>query len=193
MIIEDFKFKGLWVRTITTTKPRQYTRANGVWTGLKNRIRARGEVQLREPSYTGCSTTFLCFQDFCEWCQTQVGYADGYQLDKDLLYKGNKVYSPEYCVFLPSEINKLLVSPKKCRGELPLGVSQPKIGGSYRATFTISGKTAHIGMYSNPESAFNAYKCEKEKHIKQQANKWRDKIDPRAYEALMNYEVEITD
>ena len=44
-----------------------------------------------------------------------------------------------------------------------------------------------------PEEAFLAYKKDKEAYIKDVANKWKDKIDPRAYEALMNYEVEITD
>ena len=41
--------------------------------------------------------------------------------------------------------------------------------------------------------AFNAYKKAKENYLKELANKWKGKIDPRAYEALMNYEVEITD
>ena len=41
--------------------------------------------------------------------------------------------------------------------------------------------------------AFNAYKKAKESFVKEQAEKWKGKIDPRAYEALMNYQVEITD
>ena len=43
------------------------------------------------------------------------------------------------------------------------------------------------------EDAFSAYKKAKEAYIKEVATKWKDKIDPRAYEALMNYQVEITD
>ena len=48
--------------------------------------------------------------------------------------------------------------------------------------------------YFNTElEAFNAYKTAKESFIKEQANKWKSQIDNRAYNALMNYEVEITD
>ena len=32
-----------------------------------------------------------------------------------------------------------------------------------------------------------------ETYIKEVANKWKDQIDPRVYNALMKYEVEITD
>ena len=37
------------------------------------------------------------------------------------------------------------------------------------------------------------YKLEKEKYIKEVADKWKDNIDIMVYEALMNYEVSIYD
>ena len=55
------------------------------------------------------------------------------------------------------------------------------------------GKREHLGSFTTEIEAFNAYKQAKESFIKEQANKWESQIDPRAYEALMNYEVEITD
>lgn len=48
-------------------------------------------------------------------------------------------------------------------------------------------------MFKTPELAFQAYKQAKEAFIKQQAEKWKDRIDIRAYEALLRYEVLITD
>ena len=51
----------------------------------------------------------------------------------------------------------------------------------------------HLGYFSKPDEAFNAYKEAKEVYIKSLAEKWKDKIDPRVYEALMKYRVEITD
>ena len=36
-------------------------------------------------------------------------------------------------------------------------------------------------------------KIARESYVKEVANKWKDQIDPRVYEALMNYQVEITD
>lgn len=47
----------------------------------------------------------------------------GLDLDKDILIKGNNIYSPETTVFVPSYINTLLVTSKAIRGKWPLGVS----------------------------------------------------------------------
>ena len=55
------------------------------------------------------------------------------------------------------------------------------------------GKREHLGYFKTEVEAFNAYKVAKESFIKEQANNWKDQIDERAYEALMNYAVEITD
>ena len=51
----------------------------------------------------------------------------------------------------------------------------------------------HLGSFNTEIEAFNAYKTAKEAFIKEQANKWKGKIDERAYNALMNCQVEITD
>jgi hypothetical protein len=50
-----------------------------------------------------------------------------------------------------------------------------------------------IGLYSTPEEAFQAYKTAKESNIKETAEKWKVKIEPRVYKALISYQVEITD
>ena len=51
----------------------------------------------------------------------------------------------------------------------------------------------YLGAYDCPTKAFLVYKDAKEAFIKEVANKWKGKIDPRVYEALLNYQVEITD
>ena len=55
------------------------------------------------------------------------------------------------------------------------------------------GKQEWLGVFNTEIEAFNAYKTAKESFVKEQANKWKGKIDGRAYEALVSYEVEITD
>ncbi len=55
------------------------------------------------------------------------------------------------------------------------------------------GKQEHLGYFNTELEAFNAYKTAKEAFVKEQANKWKGKIDDRAYEALMSYEVNIDD
>ena len=55
------------------------------------------------------------------------------------------------------------------------------------------GENFYLGVFETEMEAFYAYKEAKEAYIKELANKWKDQIDPRAYDALMDYQIEITD
>lgn len=148
------------------------------------------------PSYENCSVSdyFLNYSNFSSWCNKQIGFGNqGWHLDKDLLVKGNKVYSEETCIFLPQELNSLVIRNNSCRGKYPIGVSFNKDSSKFMSQLSMSFETKYIGYYNTPEEAFYAYKEAKEAFIKEQAKKWKDKIDPRACEALMNYEVDIND
>ena len=151
----------------------------------------------RRPTYEGCevSDKFKSYEYFYEWCNKQVGFGnEGFELDKDLLIKGNKVYNENTCIFIPSEINTLLTKREASRGEQPIGVYWSKTNKAFRAMVSKNkGKQEHLGYFKTELEAFKAYKKAKESFIKEQANKWKDEIDKRAYEALMNYEVNITD
>ena len=153
--------------------------------------------QKKKPTYEGCevSDNFKSFEYFYEWCHEQIGFSnEGWHLDKDLLVKGNKVYNEYSCVFLPVEINSLLVKRESSRGKHPIGVYWCKKGKAFKAQISKNkGKQKHLGLFKTEIEAFNAYKQAKEAFIKEQANKWKSEIDPRAYEALMKYTVEITD
>ena len=129
---------------------------------------------------------------FANWFYDETnGYKEGYQLDKDILKKGNKIYSPETCCFVPQEINTLLVKNDSKRGNLLIGVR--KNGNGFQARLNINGDTKIIGTYSTQEQAFLVYKEEKESYIKYLADKIKDNISPKVYNALINYIVEITD
>ncbi len=118
----------------------------------------------------------------------------GFDLDKDLLIKGNKVYSEDTCVFLPVEINSLLTKSIASRGEHLIGVSWHKKGKSFVAQINKNkGKQEKLGYFKTELEAFNAYKQAKESFVKEQANKWKSQIDERAYNALMNCAVDIND
>lgn len=75
---------------------------------------------------------------------------------------------------------------------MPIGVCKVK-GGGFKAQLSNGVENKYIGCFPTPEQAFQAYKHAKENHIKLLAGKYRYQIDPRAYEALLNYKVEITD
>ena len=193
--VPDFKDScGDWVyRYAEDDGTRYFTRAGMLYHGLKQRVNPSGVKQKASPLYTGCTSEFSDFQDFSEWCQTQVGYNSDFHLDKDLLIKGNKVYSKDTCVFLPQEINKLLTKRQRFRGSLPIGLTWEKNHTSIRLGFTRGNERVHCGSYQSVEVAFAVHKKMKEDWIKQQAEKWKSQIDPRTYNALMNYQVEITD
>ena len=148
-------------------------------------------------TYEGCeaSENFKSYEYFYEWCQNQIGFGnEGWHLDKDLLIKGNKVYSETTCVFLPQEINKILTKRTTSRGEYLIGVCWSKTNKAFVAQVNKGkGKRDYLGYFNTEIEAFNAYKQAKEAFVKEQANQWKGQIDPRAYEALMNYTVEIDD
>ena len=155
----------------------------------------------KNPAYEGCevSDNFKYYEYFYEWCHKQIGFGvDGngnsFQLDKDLLIKGNRVYSESTCVFIPSEINSLLVKCTASRGEHLIGVNWSKTNKAFVAQVNKGkGKRDYLGYFKTEIEAFNAYKIAKESFIKEQANEWKGKIDVRAYNALMKYTVNITD
>ena len=151
----------------------------------------------RNPTYEGCevSDKFKSYEYFYEWCQSQVGFGnEGWQLDKDLLVKGNKVYSENTCVFIPQEINLVLIKRTASRGEHLIGVCWSNTNKAFVARVNKSkGRSEWLGSFNTELEAFNAYKTAKESFIKEQVEKWKSQIDIRAYEALMKYTVEITD
>ena len=152
-------------------------------------------AQKNQKSYIGCevSENFKSYSYFYEWCQNQAGFnQNGFELDKDLLAKGNKEYHPDKCMFIPREINSFLRTSSKSRGDLPIGVCKVK-GGGFHAQLRNGVGKKYLGTFSTPEQAFQAYKHARENCTKVLANKYKDQIDPRAYEALMNYKVEETD
>ena len=176
------------------------TKEYDLWNSMLKRCYSDA-YQKKQPTYKGCkvSNNFKSYEYFYEWCHSQIGFNnDGngnpFQLDKDLLTKGNKVYSEYSCIFLPKEINSLLTKRESMRGEHLIGVYCHKRDKAFVAQVSKNkGKREYLGCFKTEIEAFNAYKKAKESFVKEQANKWKGKIDDRAYNALMNYQVEITD
>lgn len=167
-----------------------------LWCGMLQRCYS-DTYKKKRPTYEGCkcSDNFLHYEYFYEWCHKQVGFNnEGWHLDKDLLIKGNKVYSEDSCVFIPAEINSLLIKSTASRGEHLIGVHWSNTNKAFRARVCKNkGKREYLGSFKTEIEAYNAYKQAKESFIKEQAEKWKGQIDDRAYNALMNYQVEIDD
>lgn len=189
--LPDFKDRsGSWVKTATCVSKTVFTHSFRKWMNLTERCKEGGKIQQMMPTYRGCTNEFGSFEAFMDWHVKQIGYGSEHQIDKDLLVRGNKMYSPDTCLLVPKAINMLVTVRCKPSTGLPAGVSFDKrISGRknrYRADF---GEHRLIGMYATAEDAFAAYKHYKEGRMKDLAEQFKSVIDPRAYEALMNYEV----
>ena len=159
------------------------------------------KYQEKYPTYKGCVVEdyLLNFQNICEWLDENYYEVPGEQmcLDKDILCKGNKVYSRETCIFVPERINLLFTKSNKSRGDNPIGVSDLP-SGNYRAYCNDGyGKQIRLGTYPTKEEAFQAYKEYKESLIKRTIDSY-ERIIPEPFysrlrEAMYNYEVEIDD
>lgn len=102
------------------------------WRGMLKRSYCP-KTQERQPTYIGCSVhpDWHNFQTFAKWYTSQVGYVEGWDMDKDLLVEGNKVYGPDTCILLPRPINSLLSMANMITGRfLPRGIH--KHGTGYR-------------------------------------------------------------
>lgn len=175
-----------------SSSKKEYERSHGVWYKMLERCYFE-KSQIRNSSYIGCSVDekWHNFQNFAEWYEKN--YIQGFDLDKDILIKGNKVYSPETCCFVPQIINNLFTKREKCRGNLPIGVSFHKLTGKYQTEITPRLEKTHSKLFDTPNEAFNYYKIHKEIRIKKAANEWKPQLTLKTYQALINYQVEITD
>lgn len=152
--------------------------------------------KVKNTTYENCvvSENFKLLSYFKDWCSKQVGFGnEDWHLDKDILSRECKVYSEDTCCFVPRSINQAVVTNKTSRGEFLIGVHQSHRKGRFKSCVNINGKRKILGNFDTQEEAFYVYKEAKEAYIKELANKWKDQIDPRVYEALMKYKIEITD
>jgi len=154
--------------------------------------------QAKSPSYIGCSVSksWLTFGNFKKFYDANYYKIEGQKtcLDKDILVKGNKIYSEETCVFAPSNINALFVKCNSHRNLLPIGCCYDTTYDKYQSQCNNSSKgLQYLGMFNTPIEAFNAYKVYKEDFIKEMANMYKGQIPNNLYIAMMNYIVEIMD
>lgn len=177
-----------------TTKKGSKTKAYQTWKDMLRRCSDR----MGNPTYADC---LVCeewhnFQNFAKWHEDNHYEIEGEQmhLDKDILVKGNKIYSPETCIFVPRLLNELFVKKNANRGDLPIGVSFSK--GKYLAKCSNpfqKNNQVSLGYYDTAEEAFDSYKKYKEGIIKEMAYRYKDKVPQRLFEALLHYKVEIVD
>lgn len=165
-------------------------RAYSKWSGMLERCYSDRYHKLK-PTYKDCSVhlDWHNFQVFAKWFKEN--YVEGFELDKDILFKGNKVYSAETCCFVPREINTIMRPIRKKINGLPNGVR--KRGEKFIVSVQLCNIQKYMGSYLTIEKAFCVYKKEKEDGVKIVANKYKDKITPECYNSLINWTIDIND
>ncbi len=168
------------------------------WHWIMNRCYSNAIHEL-QPEYKDCTVCeeWLNYSNFKLWYEQHIVeiriYDEAFELDKDILIKGNTVYSSETVCFVPKMINSLFTNGKKNRGDYPLGVYFDKDKKKYIANMSFAGKNIKLGAYETVEAAFLRYKEYKEDFIKDIAEQHKDKIPDKIYQAMMNWQIEITD
>ena len=153
------------------------------------------KFHIRNPQYKDCEVCeeWKNYSNFKEWYEKHFYGDTVLDLDKDILYKGNKLYSPETCCLVPHIINTVFVNNKKDRGKYPVGIYFDKDKNKFRAECNILGTQVKLGYFSTVEEAFQKYKKYKEDVIRDTAEKYKGTIPYKVYEAMLRWEVEITD
>lgn len=148
-------------------------------------------------SYEGitCCKEWLNFQNYAQWYKDNYYEVKGQrmEIDKDILVKGNKIYSPEFCVFIPQRINLLLINRKNYRGKTLLGTTHNESGSFSANAVGSDEKSYHLGTFSTEIKAFNVYKEFRENVFKKVAEEYKGEIPDSVYQALINRKIDITD
>lgn len=177
------------------------TKVHNTWSHMIKRCYDK-KYKEKHPTYVDCKVCeeWLNFQNFAKWYYDNYYEIEGQQmqLDKDILVKGNKVYSPDTCIFVPQAINKLFVKSNSSRGESVIGTHHDKNDKYQVNCHLINPKTGkskgkYLGIYDTELEAFKVYKYYKEENIKEVADYYKNLIPQKLYQVLYNYEVEIDD
>jgi hypothetical protein len=137
----------------------------------------------KSPSYADCYVTseWHRFSSFRAWALTQPW--EGNEIDKDLLVKGNKIYSPDFCIFISQKLNCFLTDHAAGRGKWPLGVCLYCNGKKFLAHCNNpnTGKCEYLGGFLSPAAAHEAWRRKKHEHALAYAEAQED---PRIADAL---------
>lgn len=163
------------------------SRTYNIWHEIIARCYGEKEKE-KYPAYFGISSVcdeWHCFHTFADWYESKKYPCDGrLHIDKDILYRGNKIYAPDKCLLVPQKINMLFMNKPNNRG-LPNGIE--KQGNDYLAKY----KHEHIGVYPTVEEAYYYQTKKKKEEIIRVANEYKTIMPDYVYEAILAYEFDI--
>lgn len=126
----------------------------------------------KKPTYIGClvADEWLSFSNFKKWYDKNYpsGLALGlnirFELDKDLLVDGNKIYGSNTCIFLPQKVNGFLTNKQSTNTSGYTGVHWFKKSNKWIAQIKDFGtnKYKHLGLFDNIHDAAESYRLARE-------------------------------
>ncbi|MEG4674367.1 hypothetical protein [Enterobacter cloacae] len=154
------------------------------WKNIIQRCYSKESI-LKFPTYASCSVTdeWLNFSGFFKWWK--ANFREGWVVDKDLLHPGNKIYSPEHCLYVPEALNNFVISREAKRGNSTIGTAFDDRLGMYRASISLGkGRRQHLGTHKTEEDAYAAWLNAKLK-LAEQFKPICDEIHPQLYDSLL--------
>ena len=154
----------LGVRSATT----KYKAFYEIWLGLLSRTCYHRVDCL--PTYKDCTIdkSWLYLPNFINWYVSQINYnttileilkleKSEFQVDKDILNKGNKLYSPEFCTLVPATINKALSYSYSKESNLPICICHSTHHYGYQVAVNYNGnRITHNISHNKANSNENA-------------------------------------
>lgn len=156
---------------------------------MRNRCYLESYLE-ENPKYRGCTVCDEWLNDrqaFYEWVAENYYIIDGEKvdLDKDILVKGNKIYSPDTCIFAPHAINTyfewMTRNPQRVNGD------------KYKMEITVNGKKINLGTFDTEEEAKLEYIKHKQAAILSKADEYKGRIPKKLYDAMVNYRIDLSD
>lgn len=162
------------------------------WRGMLQRCYDEKSRHLYR-SYAGAIVyeEWKCLQNFGAWYEENYNpeIMQDWDLDKDILGGENKIYSPETCCFVPAPINNVLVKASGVDNGYPTGVVK-KLN-KYYVCFYKGGEPFNSPGYNTVEEASSVYAFEKDKYICELVEEYKNRLDPRACDKLINYRTKV--
>nr|DAW10679.1 MAG TPA: ethylene-responsive transcription factor [Caudoviricetes sp.] len=124
---------------------------------------------------------WLCFKNFLDWAKKQK-YESGWHLDKDILVRGNRVYSPATCCFVPPQINTFFEKSNKAAG---YGFNRSKT--KYVSFIRSKGKKIHLGTFETKEEAKFTYLKKKQELLNDLIDEYKDCLSEKVLSSLKKY------
>lgn len=193
MLVEELGRQQEYIPYITLKSNAAYSIWNGIY------VRCYKDKRVYEGAFM-CELWRRDKDSFAEWWSSEYYECNGESMavDKDLLFPGNKEYAPDRCCIIPQTLNTMLSNCKKHRSiwknarmDLPLGVRYDSRAKMYYGEIKPYGhdEVVRLSYWRTPEEAFAEYKRHKQADILIMADKYKNKVPKKVYDALLRFEV----